>query len=496
MRIPNSTWPALLLVQSAFAITVDPTSAGEIQPRQCAEPDSVDHVSRSESIKSAASTIANGLLSFYHGNEPGQIPGLLPPPHFWWETGGMFMTLIDYWRYTGDTTHNDLISEGMLFQTGTKQDFMPANQTKTEGNDDQGFWGMAAMLAAETNFQNPPKDRPQWLALAQAVFNEMTARWDTTTCGGGLRWQIFPFNKGYNYKNSVANGCLFNLGARLARYTGNQTYADWASKVWDWETSVGLIDADFNIFDGAPDTENCTTIDRLQWSYNAGLYLHGAANLYNFTEGSTVWQDRVSGILDTSRQIFFQDGVMQEQACESGDNCDIDQFSFKAYFSSWLAGTTILAPFTAPTIAPLLTVSAQSTGLQCSGGADGNVCGFKWTNGASYDGTTGIGQQMSALGVVQSVMVTIPRSGGGNGGSGGSEPGSGGGDASIPDFAPVTNSTGGTSVGNASAGFGNSRGAGVPEIKITTKDKVVASLLTVATVGCLIGGSLFMVLEN
>jgi mannan endo-1,6-alpha-mannosidase len=159
---------------------------------------------------------------------------------------------------------------------------MPVNQTKNEGNDDQGFWAMAAMLAAETNFQNPPPKSPQWLALAQAVFNEMASRWDTTTCGGGLRWQIFPFNNGFTYKNSIANGCFFNLGARLARYTGNATYAQWANKVWDWEQSIGLIDDNFNIYDGASDVQNCTEVVRLQWSYNAGIYLHGAANLYNF----------------------------------------------------------------------------------------------------------------------------------------------------------------------------------------------------------------------
>jgi mannan endo-1,6-alpha-mannosidase len=191
------------------------------------------------------------------------------------------MTMIDYWRYTNDTSYNDVIEQALQFQVGPNSDYMPPNQTKNEGNDDQGFWGMAAMLAAETNFQNPPRDKPQWLALAQAVFNEFASRWDTTTCGGGLRWQIFSFNNGFNYKNSIANGCFFNLGARLARYTGNQTYADWAEKIWDWEQSVGLIDSNYNIFDGASNTENCTVIDRLQWSYNAGIYLHGAANMFN-----------------------------------------------------------------------------------------------------------------------------------------------------------------------------------------------------------------------
>jgi len=192
------------------------------------------------------------------------------------------MTLIDYWRYTNDSTYNEIVEQALLFQAGPNADYMPVNQTKDEGNDDQGFWGMAAMLAAETNFQNPPASSPQWLALAQAVFNEMASRWDTTTCGGGLRWQIFTFNNGFTYKNSIANGCFFNLGARLARYTGNTTYSDWAETIWQWEQSINLIDSNYNIYDGSSDVQNCTTVDRLQWTYNAGIYLHGAANMYNF----------------------------------------------------------------------------------------------------------------------------------------------------------------------------------------------------------------------
>jgi mannan endo-1,6-alpha-mannosidase len=159
---------------------------------------------------------------------------------------------------------------------------MPTNQTKTEGNDDQGFWGMTAMTAAEVNYPNPPSDQPQWLALAQAVFNDMVGRWDTSTCEGGLRWQIFTFNTGYDYKNSIANGCLFNIAARLARYTGNSSYADWAEKTWDWVEGVGLMSDDYSVYDGTSDTTNCTSIDKLQFSYNQGIYLFGAAMMYNY----------------------------------------------------------------------------------------------------------------------------------------------------------------------------------------------------------------------
>ena len=159
---------------------------------------------------------------------------------------------------------------------------MPPNQTKTEGNDDQAFWGMAAMSAAEQNFPNPPKGQPQWLALAQAVFNGQAMRWDNSTCGGGLRWQIFTFNTGYNYKNAISNGCFFNLAARLAMYTGNQTYADWAERAWDWVNSINLMDDQYRVFDGSDDTKGCSQINQIQWTYNNGVFLLGAANMYNW----------------------------------------------------------------------------------------------------------------------------------------------------------------------------------------------------------------------
>jgi hypothetical protein len=63
------------------------------------------------------------------------------------------------------------------------------------------------MTAAELNFPNPPSNQPQWLALAQAVINTQIPRLDDL-CGGGLRWQAFPFLNGYSYKIAISNGCL------------------------------------------------------------------------------------------------------------------------------------------------------------------------------------------------------------------------------------------------------------------------------------------------
>ena len=151
------------------------------------------------------------MLSVYKGNVSGGIIGVLPgpPPNptwgcmwfhrpirdrtysnnqktdYWWESGAMWGTMLDYWHYTGDTSYNDVLSAGVQWQVGENQDMMPSNWSQSMGNDDQAFWGMTAMLAAELNFPNPPSDKPQWLAMAQAVFNTQVPRIDNQHCNGG-----------------------------------------------------------------------------------------------------------------------------------------------------------------------------------------------------------------------------------------------------------------------------------------------------------------------
>ncbi|KAK3079774.1 hypothetical protein LTS18_003943 [Coniosporium uncinatum] len=429
-------------------------------------------LSSTDSIKNAAAQAANGMFSYYTGWRPGDVPGNLPAPYYWWEAGAMFGSLIDYWYYTGDTTYNANTTAGLLAQVGPNRDFMPPNQTKTEGNDDQAFWGMAAMSAAEVNYPNPPSDQPQWLALAQAVFNTQAPRWADGTCGGGLKWQIFAFNNGYTYKNTISNGCFFNMAARLGRYTGNQTYFDWAERMFDWTAAIGLMSNDYHFFDGTSDDINCTQINHIQWSYNAGVYLLGAAAMWNasqtnnMTGNSDVWYQRTMGILNGT-SVFFKNNVMFEVACEPNGKCNVDQRSFKAYLSRWMAQTTQLAPWTTDIIMPLLQTSAQAAAKSCNPGDGGGiVCGLQWTTG-SFDGSTGVGEQMSAMEVFQSNLISKVTG-------------------------PLTNGTGGTSVGDPNAGSQSGQSPLQLEA-VTTGDKAGAGILTTIILAGILGGSWWMV---
>jgi mannan endo-1,6-alpha-mannosidase len=376
-------------------------------------------------LQSVTGLIADGTLDYL---DYSKGIGLLADPYYWWHAGGMWGSMVDYWFFMENDTYVNLTTDALLAQVGDNNDYVPLNQSTTEGNDDQAFWGLAVMQAAERNFPNPPEDQPQWLYLAQSVFNTMAARWDEDTCGGGLRWQIFKWNSGYDYKNSVSNGCLFNIAARLARYTGNDSYVDWADKIHDWLYDVGLIAESeyYFVYDGVQVDNNCSTITKLQWTYNQGLLMSGSAFLYNYTSEEK-WRNRTLRYLQSS-SVFFNNSIMYEAACQNSGNCNNDQRTFKAYFSRFLGSTAQMVPETNETIYALLDASARGASSSCSGGTDGHTCGLNWfKDGGGWDGYYGLGEQMSALEVMQNLRIR-------------DRP------------APYTAETGGTSVGDPAAG--------------------------------------------
>lgn len=157
---------------------------------------------------------------------------------------------------------------------------------------------------------------------------------------------------------------------------------------------------------------------------------------------------------------------MAEVSCESTKTCDGNMVCYKGFLSTWLAFTSILAPYTYPEIIPKLQASAQAAAKACTGGSSnggpGTSCGTSWV-AQSWDGTSGIGEEMSVVGVFSSIMIAFA-----------------GGTA-----APLTASTGGDSTSVPDAGEGDV-GSGVVSpaqtITITNADRVGAGILT-AVVG-------------
>lgn len=452
-------------------------------------------------------------MSFYHGQEPGCTPGVLStmgPEHHdyaWWEAGALWGTMIDYWKYTGDRTYNDIVQASLVAQVGPDRNYMEPNVSAFIGNDDQAFWGLSAMLAAESNFQNPPQEDPQWLALAQGVFNSQTgpARRDGS-CAGGLRWQVFALNRGYDYKNAISNGLYFNLGARLARYTGDRSYAQHAAETFDWMLRVGLIDGgSFDVFDGAHVEQDCRDINRAQFSYNVAVLLQGAAFMYDLT-GSVVWAQRVDGLLDSMLRTFFtppvdggdgEDKIAFEPACEGGvsnvpaDGCTSDMLAFKGFGARWMTSTMQLCPWTRSRIVPVLRASAKAAVRQCSGGFNKRMCGMHWASG-TYDGSVGVGQEMNVLSALMVLLDDEPTDSHGEvvdwfGESHATE--------QLP-HVPLTHNTGGTSNGNPNAGDRATTTSELEFEPITDADVTSASILTSGMIVFMFAVFVFMCSET
>lgn len=157
---------------------------------------------------------------------------------------------------------------------------------------------------------------------------------------------------------------------------------------------------------------------------------------------------------------------MYEVACEPAGTCNIDQQSFKAYLARWMAATSKVAPWTSDQILPLLASSATAAAQTCVGGENGQMCGTKW-NFQGYDGGLGVGQQMNALEIIQSNLITTVRG-------------------------PMGNSTGATSVGDPSAGTGSESGPPAVQDSITTGDRAGAGILTALIIVGLLGGAWWM----
>ncbi|KAJ4300078.1 hypothetical protein N0V88_002747 [Collariella sp. IMI 366227] len=300
----------------------------------------------SNSVRDAARDVANDVMSYYPGDQPGETPGLLSKPrtkYYWWSSSVLWSTMADYWWYTSNNTYNNEVVDALVWQNG--YDMSRAGR------------------------------------LAQGVFDTQAERYDTSTCGGGIRMDIVPSNGDYNIKNTESNAAFLDLAARLARYSGNQTYAEWVEKTWTWMTDSGLIDKDFNVFYGL-DVDDCTVNNEQYFSHEAGLLLQGAAYMYNQTTSATqaVWRTRLEALTNTTLAIYFPSGIIVELLCEGPRGCDHRMTFYKGMTLRALMSVANLAPFLRDQIVrDALQPSAEAAVKTCNDGSNGRECAFRWT---------------------------------------------------------------------------------------------------------------------
>jgi mannan endo-1,6-alpha-mannosidase len=203
-------------------------------------------------------------------------------PDYWWEGGQIYGGLVDYITRTGDQTYVALVAREIARQAGdTPPYFQPTTISPSITNYGQARWALTAILAEEVGFVRDPALVVGYLELAEAVFSQIADRWDESTCGGGLNTTVFQTRE--PSKDVFSVGEFFQLASRLAIHTRNGRYTTWAERIFDWATGVGLVDVanQWDVYNSADPTFNCTSIDRTEWSINAGELLYGTSLMYN-----------------------------------------------------------------------------------------------------------------------------------------------------------------------------------------------------------------------
>ena len=183
------------------------------------------------------------------------------------------------------------------------------------------------------------------------------------------------------------------------------------------------------------------------------------------------------GILQGIEDVFHRHGVMVEAACEPyAGGCGTDALTFKSFTIRWMVVTAQLVPSLAGKIWPLIRNSAEGAAGQCSGDG-GSTCGYHW-NETQWDGTQGVGQQMSALAPIQAMMIPAT------------------------DLqAPLTLDTGGTSKADPNAGTdaddpGDKKGNSEATRKITGADRAGANFVTFLMVVGMLAGTFVLCWEG
>lgn len=325
---PTSTASLTVSVTSSTVLSATPSATAAATPE-------------AKLLLSHAGAFASSLRAAY----PNQNLALFAEPIWWWQSGSAVDALLTYTSTTGDSQYASLLSNTLITEATATNDFMTVHAT---GNDDQAWWALAALTAAETSFA--PAGSVPWAALAQNVFEEQTTRWDNDKCNGGMKWKILEGDgtDGWHYKSTIANGLFFQMAARLALLTSSADIKAWAVKSYDWTVSVGLISPDFDVYDGTDDAKGengCVDVNHNMWSYNVGVFMYGSAVMARLT-GEDEWLERTKGFIASAKRNFVNEetGELWEAKCEGDGSCDSDQVSFKGTLARWLGATAESLP--------------------------------------------------------------------------------------------------------------------------------------------------------
>lgn len=173
------------------------------------------------------------------------------------------------------------------------------NNVNTEVFYDDDIWIQKEFLNAYNTLGNP-----EYLDLARRVLNYIYRGWDDKL-GGGIYWKDTGYG-GTSGKNTCINAPAAMASCKMYMATGEQTYLDWAVKIYDWMDAKLVDPEDHLLWDNVDyDSEGNERIDKAKYTYNSGCYISAAVLLYEITgEEEYLASARATAASSLSRWLY------------------------------------------------------------------------------------------------------------------------------------------------------------------------------------------------
>ena len=262
-----------------------------------------------------ADAALNALMTRWYRFGTGTWSGLR-----WWNSANALETIINY------SFKRPLDSISAVIQ-----DVYSNCKNKYYGNfitnfyDDDAWWALALVRAYDRTRV------PEYLAMAETIFNVVQGAWDESTCSGGVWWNVTR-----REKNAIENELFITLSTRLYIRTGKKEYLDWARRTLDWFDGTGMQGPSGLINDGV-DLSTCGSNHKTAWTYNQGVILGGLADLHTITgdygylaKARTIATAAMSNLVDG-------EGILREPCELTPEGCGADGPQFKGIFVRYLS---------------------------------------------------------------------------------------------------------------------------------------------------------------
>ncbi|MDG0790505.1 glycosyl hydrolase [Cohnella ginsengisoli] len=189
------------------------------------------------------------------------------PFNYWWMAHAADV-LTDGYERTGEAKYAERLAslyDGLLARN--------AEVWPNDYYDDMAWMGLAWLRAFDATGESRYKE------AALTLWEEIRGGWNDEA-GGGIAWRKTQTD----YKNTPANAPSAILAARLYERFQNPEDLNWAKRIYEWESRT-LVDPDTGfVWDGINRTGDGAIDKAWQFSYNQGVYIGAAVELYRATK--------------------------------------------------------------------------------------------------------------------------------------------------------------------------------------------------------------------